>query len=82
MWIEVKENAFVNLSQVKHIFLEWDDEWSWVFVYSASPWDSEEAPGYLCETSQRFKTREEALKWFEENIKPALNDYNHSKFNV
>ncbi|WP_457641417.1 hypothetical protein [Persephonella sp.] len=85
MFIEVRENVFVNLEQVKEIrFIEEDKtpysdkENYWVFVLGyASPtdyWNGE----YAIETKQ-FGTKEEALKWFEEKIKPALEEYRKSK---
>ena len=80
MFVEVRENVFINLEQVKEIFLEKGrGGWQWVFVYSSSPWDSEDEPGYLAESSLCFSDKEEALKWFKENIKQYLKDYNRAR---
>ena len=88
MFVEIRENVFVNLEQVKQIkFIKKDIAYTgaenyWVFVLEYADESTEYWNGEHAVWSENFPSREEALKWFEENIKPALNDYNHAKFNL
>ncbi len=76
MFVKIKENEYVNLEQVISIYLFDESE-------TSTPkyrWFFETANKRIF--TNTFKTKDEAFEWFERNIKPYLNDYNHAKFNV
>lgn len=72
MFVKVRENTYVNLEQVEGITLYEGDYYCWhFFVDEGEPIESDD-----------FKTKEEALKWFNESIEPALNYYYKAKISA
>jgi len=70
MFIEVNNNTYVNLEQVKAFRLMASNEgYYWAFYIRD---DSIESP--------TFKKKEEALLWFKTEIRPMLREYNNSKY--
>lgn len=77
MFIEVNFNTYVNLEQVKSIELvEGYKESYWIFRIDSG---TDYSDGVI--SSYKF-TRKDAILWFEENIKPALENYNKIKFGI
>ena len=73
MFIEVREDEYVNLEQVVSIYL-FDESETDIPKYR---WFVETTNGQVF--SKAFKNEEDARVWFKENIKPALEEYRKSK---
>ncbi len=70
MFVKIEENSYVNLERIEGIELKSTyTKYYWAF------WGSDGEP---FETKE-FETKEDALKWFKDNIEPALKDYNKSR---
>jgi hypothetical protein len=66
-WIKRRRDDWINLAQVKRIFLDWDDEldkYAWWFQIG-----EEEVKGVGW-----FETREEAYEWLKKNIPELFKD--------
>lgn len=72
MFVKIRDYTYVNLELVKGITLSSIvDNYCWIFWIDEDP---------IAIESDYFKTEEEALEWFEENIDPAITAYNGAKF--
>ncbi|WP_456382596.1 hypothetical protein [Persephonella sp.] len=80
MFVKIEEDEIINLETVDCIRLdmipnggedykEHPELFYWKFYTSTNEI-----------FSKYFKTRKEALKWFQDNIEPVIKDYNNAKF--